>query len=87
MPFGAGCTSIIAWPLAYRARGEEKAVIGGMDPSARKYLKTDELTFAVPLELYRKMLDKMDESHLTRHTWEGVRKKVLRSRKAWGEDE
>ena len=84
-PFGAGCTSIYTWPLTYLMRGEEKAVLGGLDPSARKFMKPDELTFAVPLSLYRKMLDCMETSALTRHTWQGVRKKALKSRTAWGE--
>ncbi len=83
-PFAAGCTSIIAWPLAYQRRGQERAVLGGFDPSARKFLKTDELIFSVPLDLYRKMLTTMEDSALTRHTWQGVRKKVMRSRRAWG---
>jgi len=85
-PFGAGCGSIIAWPLVYQARGMERAVLGGFDLSARKFLKTDELIFSVPLPLYRKMLNAMEDSALTRHTWEGVRKKARRSMRAWGEE-
>ncbi len=78
-PFGAGCTSIVGWPLVYEQRGAECAVLGGFDISARKFLKTDELTFSIPLALYRKMLDAMESSALTRHAWEGVRKKVSKS--------
>lgn len=85
-PFSAGCGSIIAWPLVYQQRGEERAVLGGFDISARKFLKTDELTFTVPFPLYKKMLDAMEESALTRDTWAGTRKKVFRSRRAWGEE-
>lgn len=84
-PFGACCTNIISWPLAFLAKGEEKAVLGGFDPSARKFMKPDELTFAVPLSLYRKMLGAMQTSALTRHTWQGVRKKVRKSAATWGE--
>ena len=84
-PFGAGCTGIIAWPLVYAARGRECAVLGGFDPSARKFMKPDELTFAIPIGLYRKMLDRMEESALPRRAWQGVLKKVRRSRKTWGE--
>lgn len=85
-PFGACCTQIIRWPQVYAARGEEKAVLGGFDPSARKFLKTDEMTFAVPRSLYEKMLGVMEKSALTRHTWRNDRTKVLRSRRAWGEE-
>jgi len=84
-PFSAGCGSIIAWPLVYQQRGEERAVLGGFDLTCRKFLKTDELIFSAPLPLYRKMLEAMERSALTRHTWEGVRKKVRKSLRAWGE--
>jgi uncharacterized protein (DUF169 family) len=85
-PFGAACTNIIAWPLIYQQRGQECAVLGGFDISARKFMNPDELSFAMPLPLYRKLLEVMEESALTRHTWEGVRKKVLKSRRTWGEE-
>ncbi|MCG6911993.1 MAG: DUF169 domain-containing protein [Deltaproteobacteria bacterium] len=87
-PFGAGCTNIIAWPLFYKEQGIEKAVLGGFDPSARKYMKTDELTFTVPWPLYRKMLQALPESMFNvGQDWKVVRKKVSRSAKAWGEGE
>jgi len=50
------------------------------------------VTFAAPFPMYRKMRDAMDHSALTRHTWhprrtwQGLRKKVAKSRRAWGED-
>ncbi len=87
-PFGAGCTNIIAWPLFYKEQGMEKAVLGGFDPSARKYMKTDELTFTVPLSLYKKMLKALPDSMFNvNETWEGVRKKAIRSARAWGESD
>ena len=86
-PFGAGCTNIVAWPLYYEAKGMEKAVIGGFDPSARKFMKTDELTFTVPWSLYKKMLAKLPDSMFNVDgAWSDVRKKVTRSAKAWGEE-
>jgi len=62
-------------------------VLGGFDASARKFMKTVELTFAVPIGLYNKMLERMETSALTRHTWVGHKKKVMKSRCAWGEGE
>ncbi|HEY4800680.1 MAG TPA: DUF169 domain-containing protein, partial [Bacteroidia bacterium] len=86
-PFGAGCTNIIAWPLFYKEQGIEKAVLGGFDPSARKFMKTDELTFTVSWSLYKKMLTALSESMFNVDgAWKEVRKKVTRSAKAWGED-
>lgn len=86
-PFGAGCTNLIAWPLHYQEKGEEKAVLGGFDPSARKYMKTDELTFTVPWSLYQKMLKTLPDSIFNVDgEWKTVRKKVKRSAKTWGEE-
>jgi hypothetical protein len=86
-PFGAGCTNLAAWPLKYLHDGRFKAVLGGWDPSCRKYLKTDELTFTVPREMFDRMLTRWGESFLTSPAWQEMKKKIQRSRKAWGEAE
>lgn len=85
-PFGAGCTNVVAWPLHYQEKGLEKAVLGGFDPSARKYMKTDELTFTVSWPLYQKMLKALPESVFSVDgAWTTVRKKINHSAKTWGE--
>lgn len=85
-PWGAGCGSIVVWPLHYLSKGQTKAVIGGWDPSARKFFKTDELSFTVPFPMFSDMLNRYGESFLTTKTWAVVQKKIARSKKAWGED-
>jgi len=84
-PFGAGCANLVSWPLKYLAEGKLKAVLGGWDPSDRKFLKVDEITFAVPYEMFRRLVARWRESFLARETWAGVRKKIELSRKAWKE--
>lgn len=85
-PFGAACTNLVGWPLYYKEKGVEKAVLGGLDPSARKYMKTDELTFTIPWSLYQKMLKKLPESVFNfNHAWPSVRNKINLSAKKWGE--
>jgi len=84
-PFGAGCTNLVAWPLKYLQDGAFKAVLGGWDPSCRKFLKTDEITFTVPLKMFEMMLDRWEDSFLTAPTWGQMKKKIGRSRRAWGE--
>lgn len=86
-PFGAGCTNLVSWPLYYQAQGVDKAVLGGFDPSARKYMKGDELTFTVSWSLYQKMLKALPESMFNVDgAWQEVRTKVSRSAAVWGED-
>ncbi|MBU2548428.1 MAG: DUF169 domain-containing protein [Proteobacteria bacterium] len=85
-PFGAGCTNIVTWPLKYAAQGQTRAVLGGWDPSQRKFLKTDEITLAVPYDLYLQMAERWSESFLRTPVWKTSMKKVARSRRAWGEE-
>lgn len=85
-PFGAGCSSIVTWPLKYLAQGRLKAVVGGWDPSDRKFLKPDELTFSAPTEMFERMVDRWRQSFLITDTWAHVKKRIERSRVAWGED-
>jgi len=82
-PWGAGCGSIVVWPLHYLAKRQQKAVIGGWDPSARKFFKTDELSFTVPFQMFNDMLHSYDESFLTTKNWKTVQKKIARSNQAW----
>lgn len=85
-PWGAACTGLITWPFKFLAEGKNKAVVGGWDPSARKFFKTDELFFVVPLDMFTDMLTRFESSFLTTKTWEVVRKKINRSKQAWGEN-
>ncbi len=84
-PWSAACGSLVIWPRKYMARGQMKAVIGGWDPSARKFFKTDELSFSVPFEMFRRMLQRFEGSFLTTETWQTVLKKIERSKRTWGE--
>ncbi len=84
-PFGAGCSNIVAWPLKYLERGQLKAVLGGWDPSDRRFLKPDEITFAVPWEMFERMVTRYKDSFLTKPVWATVRKKIELSHKVWKE--
>ena len=84
-PSSAACGSLVVWPLHYLSRGLNKAVIGGMDPSARKFFKTDELTFTMPFIMFAEMINRFDESFMKTKTWANVQKKISLSKKVWGE--
>lgn len=84
-PWGAACANLITWPRKYLAQGNPRVVLGGWDPSARKFFKTDELSMTVPYGIFTKMLDRFEESFLMTGTWSIVRKKIARSLKTWGD--
>jgi len=85
-PWSAACGSLAVWPLHYLAQGKNKAVVGGWDPSARKFFKTDELSFTVPFPIFHAMLKRYGDSFLRTKTWATVQKKIARSKKAWKEN-
>jgi len=84
-PFGAGCSHVVSFARQHAAKGERKAVLGGWDPSCRKYYKTDEISFSLPWPFFLEMLGKWRKSFLTTGTWQICRKKIARSQRAWGE--
>ncbi len=84
-PWGAACTGLVTWPLKYAGRGEDRAVLGGWDPSARKFFKTDELSISLPTEMFASMIERYEQSFLMTRTWANTRKKIDRSKRAWGE--
>ena len=84
-PWSAACGSLVAWPMHFQARGENRAVLGGWDPSARKFFKGDELSLTIPFPMFVTMVERYKESFLVKKTWDTVKKKIARSHKAWGE--
>jgi uncharacterized protein (DUF169 family) len=84
-PWGAACTNLITWPLKYIEKGENKAVLGGWDPSARKFFKTDELSFSVPFQMFCQLMERFQASFLMTKTWSTVQKKIILSKRAWNE--
>jgi hypothetical protein len=51
------------------------------------FFKTDELSFTVPYQMFVDMIERFNGSFLTTKSWVTVRKKIERSKKAWGETE
>ncbi len=80
-PWGAGCANLVAWPRKYKSEGKSKACLGGWDPSCRKFLKQDEITFTIPLDMFDTMLALWKESFLTRAAWKSVKKRIDQGRR------
>jgi uncharacterized protein (DUF169 family) len=75
-PFGSGCSSIIHYPYLEGLSERQRAVIGMFDPSARKCVPENEITFAVPMKRFEKMIGYMDDSFLITDTWSVIRKRL-----------
>jgi uncharacterized protein (DUF169 family) len=75
-PFGSGCSTIIHYPYLESISERQRAVIGMFDPSARKCLPDNVVTFAVPMKRFEKMIGYMDESFLITEAWSTIRKRL-----------
>jgi len=75
-PMGAGCSTIVKYPLKEAEMDRPRAVLGMFDVSARPGVPKECLTFSVPLEKFARMVDNMDESFLITESWEKVRNRL-----------
>lgn len=75
-PFASGCGSIVYRPYLDFLSGEERATLGLFDPSARKCVKENIVTFTIAMPLFLKMVDNMDSSFLTTPSWDIIKKRI-----------
>ena len=64
MPTGHACQQIYAIPRAEGESDDPHAVLGMTDMYARRYIGKDQMSFAVPYKLYRRMVSDIDDSFL-----------------------
>ncbi len=77
-PFGAGCASIIQYPLMEAATEHPRSVMGMFDISARPYVPENIITMAIPFQRFQTIVGFMEESFLITESWEKVKKRILK---------
>ncbi len=75
-PFGSGCSSTIHYPYLEKDSERPRAVIGMFDPSARKCVPEEVLTFSVPMKKFLQMVSYMDESFLITESWRQIKDRI-----------
>ena len=75
-PMGAGCASMIGYPLEQADMDKPRCVLGLFDVSARPQVGCDELTFTIPYKRFLQLVGYMDESFLITGSWEKVRERI-----------
>jgi uncharacterized protein (DUF169 family) len=79
-PFASGCQAVCLLPFQESKKKAPRAVLGGLDLSARPHLDPGLLTFAVPAPLLRRMEANVPGSFLERETWAKLRGRARRGK-------
>jgi len=64
VPFASGCQGLWTLPYKERLAAQPRAVIGGMDPTARGFLPDGLLVFSVPANRFMEMVENIPASFL-----------------------
>lgn len=75
-PMAAACAAMVQYPYLEKDNEHPRCVLGLFDPSARPWVKSDVLSFAVPMRKFERMVDEMMDSFLVTHTWERIRNRM-----------
>lgn len=75
-PMGAGCATIVKYPMKESLKKRPRAVLGMFDVSARPGVPSDFLSFSVPMAKFERMVEDMDESFLITGSWEKVKSRM-----------
>jgi hypothetical protein len=75
-PMGAGCGTIVQYPLVEFQSDHPRAVLGMFDVSARPGVDRSELTLSVPMQKFERMVADMDESFLITPSWDRVKARI-----------
>lgn len=74
--FGAGCVQSILHPIHAQQSEESICYIGLTDPSARKCIPKDILSFSIPFNRFLKMEEEVNGSFFDTDAWDTIYKRI-----------
>lgn len=76
--FGSGCSSIITKVREENIRNGHRTFLGMLDPSARKGIDGNLLTYAIPMSRLKTMISTMDQCFLSKSkAWKNIRERGI----------
>lgn len=76
LSFGSGCAQAILYGLDAARRDSSACSIGLTDPSARKCIPGDLLSFTIPFRRFLEMEEQADNSFFHTDTWETIAERI-----------
>ncbi len=77
IPFGSGCSSIIAQTIVENQNNGQRTFLGMFDPSVRPQVESNILSFAIPMSRFVTMYNTMNQSCLSgAHAWLKVKERI-----------
>lgn len=76
LSFGAGCAQSILYGLDAEQKNSVSCYIGLTDPSARKCIPKELLSFTIPFKRFLEMEECVENSFLQTNTWEFISKRI-----------
>lgn len=74
--FGAGCVQALRYAIIAQEQGSDLCSIGLTDPSSRKCVDQDLLSFSIPYHRFLQMEQNVTESFLTKEIWRLISRRL-----------
>lgn len=74
--FASGCAAIVTFAINENRKNGNRCFLGMLDPSARPLVPENELTFTIPMNRFKEMLETMNDSGLFQKAFSVVKKRI-----------